>query len=63
MICGIQVTVHLATVIYGRVAGPSLVMKSACNGCHTCQRNCPPQAIVILFLIVIIYYVNVMVLL
>jgi uncharacterized protein (DUF362 family)/Pyruvate/2-oxoacid:ferredoxin oxidoreductase delta subunit len=31
--------------IYGRLAGPRPVMNSNCNGCRTCQRNCPPQAI------------------
>jgi len=31
--------------IYGRVAGPRPVVNSDCNGCRTCQRNCPPQAI------------------
>lgn len=31
--------------IYGRVAGPRPVMDSRCNGCRTCLRNCPPQAI------------------
>jgi ferredoxin len=31
--------------LYGRVAGPRPVMNSNCNGCYTCQRNCPPQAI------------------
>ncbi|TEU16563.1 MAG: DUF362 domain-containing protein [Anaerolineales bacterium] len=31
--------------LYGRVAGPKPVMNSACNGCRTCLRNCPPQAI------------------
>jgi uncharacterized protein (DUF362 family)/Pyruvate/2-oxoacid:ferredoxin oxidoreductase delta subunit len=32
--------------LYGRVAGPRPVMDSNCNGCRTCLRNCPPQAIV-----------------
>jgi len=31
--------------LYGKVAGPKPVMDSNCNGCRTCQRNCPPQAI------------------
>jgi uncharacterized protein (DUF362 family)/Pyruvate/2-oxoacid:ferredoxin oxidoreductase delta subunit len=31
--------------LYGRVAGPRPVMDSNCNGCRTCLRNCPPQAI------------------
>ena len=31
--------------LYGRVAGPKPVMDSNCNGCRTCLRNCPPQAI------------------
>lgn len=31
--------------LYGRVAGPRPVMNNDCNGCRTCQRNCPPQAI------------------
>jgi uncharacterized protein (DUF362 family)/Pyruvate/2-oxoacid:ferredoxin oxidoreductase delta subunit len=33
--------------LYGRVAGPRPLMNSNCNGCRTCQRNCPPQAITI----------------
>jgi uncharacterized protein (DUF362 family)/Pyruvate/2-oxoacid:ferredoxin oxidoreductase delta subunit len=31
--------------LYGSVAGPKPVTDSACNGCRTCLRNCPPQAI------------------
>jgi uncharacterized protein (DUF362 family)/Pyruvate/2-oxoacid:ferredoxin oxidoreductase delta subunit len=31
--------------LYGRLAGPKPVMDSHCNGCRTCLRNCPPQAI------------------
>ena len=31
--------------LYGRVAGPRPGMSSDCNGCRTCLRNCPPQAI------------------
>jgi uncharacterized protein (DUF362 family)/Pyruvate/2-oxoacid:ferredoxin oxidoreductase delta subunit len=31
--------------LYGKVAGPRPVMNSNCNGCRTCLRNCPPQAI------------------
>jgi len=31
--------------LYGRVAGPKPVMDTNCNGCRTCQHNCPPQAI------------------
>jgi uncharacterized protein (DUF362 family)/Pyruvate/2-oxoacid:ferredoxin oxidoreductase delta subunit len=33
--------------LYGKVAGPRPVMNSNCNGCRTCQRNCPPQAITV----------------
>jgi uncharacterized protein (DUF362 family)/Pyruvate/2-oxoacid:ferredoxin oxidoreductase delta subunit len=31
--------------LYGRLASPRPVMNSHCNGCRTCLRNCPPQAI------------------
>jgi uncharacterized protein (DUF362 family)/Pyruvate/2-oxoacid:ferredoxin oxidoreductase delta subunit len=31
--------------LYGRLAGPRPVINSNCDGCRTCLRNCPPQAI------------------